>query len=45
MEDIRELTWVDLLEADGTVEDILAKVRRQLVPYESLPHAHLLNTG
>ena len=28
MKEIRELTWVDLLEVDGTVEDVLAKVRR-----------------
>ena len=45
MEDIRELTWIDFLDTDGTVEDVLAKVTRQLVLYKSLPHAHLLNTG
>ena len=31
MEQIGELTRVDLLEAGGTVEDVLAKVRGQLV--------------
>ena len=55
MENIREVTWVDLLEADGTVEDVLAKVRGQLVlfacddtpefPRQSPPARYRLKRG